>query len=396
MTRALMTEGSSISAAVAAPPGVQVVALERTGRNVKRFLKVAYAVYRDYPLWVPPLLSDLAKVFSDANPLLNHAEMRLWIAVKDGRDVGRIAGIIDRHHLQYQQDDSAFFGFFECVEDAGIARALFDAVRGWAREHRLQRLLGPMNPTTNDECGLLVEGFDSPPVFMMPYNPRYYLDLVGSEGFRKAKDLLAFNIDLSKCPMNRLGRIAEKVRMRNPSLQFRRIRRKRLRDDLDKIKDIYNSAWAENWGFTPMTDAEVDFLASRLVPLVHEGLIWLAEEGDEPVGFLLAMQDFNVAMKRLNGSLLSPGLFSALPYLLGWKSPPTARVITLGVKSSHRGRGLESVMLYEGLQVGYRLGLRAAEASWILEDNVPMHRLLEIFGAEVYKVYRIYEGPLSV
>jgi hypothetical protein len=372
--------------------GAQIVALERTKRNVQRFLKVAHPIYLDYPHWVPPLRSDLSKVFYDANPLLNHAEMQLWVAVKDGRDVGRIAGIIDRHHLKYQRDESAFFGFFECVNDAGASHALFAAVRSWARERGLRGLLGPMNPTTNDECGLLVKGFDSEPVFMMPYNPQYYADLLESEGFRKAKDLLAFNIDLAKCPMGRLGRIADKVRSRNPSLQFRRIRRRYLRDDLEKIKNIYNSAWAENWGFTPMTDPEVDFLASRLLPLVHEGLIWLAEDQDEPVGFLLAIQDFNVALKSLNGRLLSPGLFSALPYLLRWKSPPLARVITLGVKSSHRGRGLESVMLYEGLQVGYRLGLRAAEASWILEDNVPMRRLLEIFGAEVYKIYRIYEG----
>jgi len=391
-----MAETPSTPAPVdAAPAGVQIVPLERTTRNVKRFLKVAYTIYREYPLWVPPLLSDLAKVFTDANPLLKHAEMQLWVAVKDGRDIGRIAGIIDQHHLKYQRDESAFFGFFECTREPAVARALFEAVRSWARERGLQGLLGPMNPTTNDECGLLVEGFDAAPVFMMPYNPRYYLDLMESEGFRKAKDLLAFNIDLAKCPMSRLGRIAEKVRSRNPSLHFRRIRRRRLRDDLDKVKDIYNSAWAENWGFTPMTDAEVDFLASRLLPLVHEGLIWLVEDDDDPVGFLLAIQDFNVALKPLNGRLVSPGLFSALPYLLHWRSPPQARVITLGVKPSHRGRGLESVMLYEGLQVGYRLGLRAAEASWILEDNVAMRRLLEIFGAEVYKVYRIYEGGLG-
>jgi GNAT superfamily N-acetyltransferase len=194
--------------------------------------------------------------------------------------------------------------------------------------------------------------------------------------------------------MNRLGRIAEKVRQRNPSLSFRRVRRKKLQEDLDKIKDIYNSAWAENWGFTPMTEAEVDFLAARLLPLVHEGLIWLAEEEGDPIGFLLAMQDFNVALKPLKGSLLAPGILKALPYFMHWKNPDMCRVITLGVKSSHRGRGLESVMLYEGLQVGYQLGLKGAEASWILEDNVPMHRVLQVFGAEAYKTYRIYQTPL--
>jgi hypothetical protein len=252
-----------------------------------------------------------------------------------------------------------------------------------------------MNPTTNDECGLLVDGFDSPPVLMMTYNPRYYADLIEGEGFRKARDLLAFYIDLSRSPMGRLGRIAEKVRARNPSLRFRPIRKAELREDLDKVKAVYNSAWAENWGFTPMTDAEVDFLASRLKPLFTEGLVWLAEEEGEPAGFLLAIQDFNVALQPLRGRLFSPGLLRAAPYFLRWRNPPLCRVITLGVRAQDRGRGLESVMLYEGLQVGHRLGLKGAEASWILEDNVPMRRMLEVFGARAYKTYRIYEGGVE-
>jgi GNAT superfamily N-acetyltransferase len=385
---------ANLTAPVTLPDGTTIQPLSLSPANVKRFINAAHPIYARDPHWIAPLTSDLAKVFSPANPLLKHAEIQLWIASRNGQPVGRIAGIIDQNHLKYQRDDSAFFGFFECTQDAAVSKALFHAVRQWARQKGMKNLLGPMNPTTNDECGLLIHGFDSSPVFMMPYNPEYYIQLLENEGLSKAKDLLAFYIDLAKCPMNRLGRIADKVRQRNPSLSFRRVRRKKLQEDLDKVKDIYNSAWAENWGFTPMTDAEVDFLAARLLPLVHEGLIWLAEEGDEPIGFLLAMQDFNVALKPLKGSLLSPGLLKALPYFLHWKNPDMCRVITLGVKSSHRGRGLESVMLYEGLQVGYQLGLKAAEASWILEDNVPMRRVLEVFGAEAYKTYRIYQSPL--
>jgi len=371
---------------------VEILPLSRNRPNVRRFLRVPYAIYRDDPLWVAPLLLDLEKVFTDANPLLHHADIQLWVAVRNGRDVGRIAGIVDQHHLKYQRDESAFFGFFESVNDPVVTHALFNAVRQWADSRHLRRLLGPMNPTTNDECGLLIDGFDSPPVLMMTYNPRYYLDLIAAEGFQKARDLLAFYIDLAQSPMDRLGRIANKVRARNPNLVFRPILKRSLRQDLDKVKAVYNSAWAENWGFTPMTDAEVDFMASRLKPLFTEGLVWLAAEDHEPAGFLLAMQDFNVALQPLQGRILSPGLFKALPYLLRWKSTPLCRVITLGVRSQDRGRGLESVMLYEGLQVGHRLGLIGAEASWILEDNVPMRRMLEVFGAKPYKTYRIYEG----
>jgi GNAT superfamily N-acetyltransferase len=374
------------------PP--QIVELSRRSPDVRRFLKVAYPIYEGDPHWVAPLLMDVEKVFTDANPLFGHAEMKLWVAVRDGRDVGRIAGVIDQHHLQYHHDGAAFWGFFETVDDPAVSEQLFNTVRAWARAKNCQQLLGPMNPTTNDECGLLVDGFNSPPVFMMTYNPRYYEDLIEGAGFQKARDLLAFYIDLAKCPMDRLGRVAEKVRSRNPGLVFRPVHRRALRNDLEKVKDIYNSAWAENWGFIPMTDPEVDFLASRLKPLFCEGLVWLTEDAGAPVGFLLAIPDYNVAMQPLRGHLISPGLVRALPYFLGWKVPPIARVITLGVKTEHRGRGLESVMLYEGLQVGYRLGLQGAEASWILEENVPMRRMLEVFGARVYKTYRLYEGQV--
>jgi hypothetical protein len=200
---------------------IQIVPLSRQSRDVSRFLNVSYPIYRDDPLWVAPLLMDLKTVFTDKNPLFEHAEMQLWVARQNGADVGRIAGIIDAEYNRTAAEPAAFFGFFECINDRGAARQLFQAVSDWAAQKKLQRLLGPMNPTTNDECGLLVEGFDSSPVFMMTYNPRYYVDLLEGEGFRKAKDLLAFHIDLATIPMDRLGRIAEKVKKRNAGLTFR-------------------------------------------------------------------------------------------------------------------------------------------------------------------------------
>ncbi len=356
-----------------------------------RFLEVSYAIYQDDPHWVAPLLLDLKKVFTDANPLVEHAVMQLWVATRGGRDVGRIAGIIDHHHNQAANDPAAFFGFFESVNDCAVSKRLFETVRGWAREAGLARVMGPMNPTTNDECGLLVDGFDSPPVLMMTYNPRYYVELVEAEGFRKAKDLLAFYMDLAKIPMDRLERIAAKIRQRDPNLTFRPVRRKTLQQDLVKLKEVYNAAWEANWGFVPMTDAEVDFLAARLKPLLMEGLIWLAEVGAEPVGFLLALPDYNMALQPLRGRLLTPKVLGFIPYLMGWKCPSRTRVITLGVKESYRGKGLESAMLIEGLRVGIEAGVRESEASWILEDNQRMCRVLETMGGRVYKTYRLYQ-----
>ena len=251
-----------------------------------------------------------------------------------------------------------------------------------------------MNPTTNDECGLLVEGFDSSPVFMMTYNPRYYLQQVDVAGFRKAKDLLAYYMDLEKIPMDRLTRIGTKVKQRNPELSFRSVLRKTLTADIGRIKEVYNAAWQANWGFVPMTDAEVDFMAERLKPLLMEGLIWLAEAGEEPVGFLLALPDYNPALKPLRGRLLTPQVLGFIPYLLGWKRPKRTRVLTLGMKEKYRSKGLESALLIEGLRVGREAGVTESEASWILEDNVAMCRVLEAIGGKVYKRYRIYERAI--
>lgn len=373
---------------------LQIVPLSRSGGDVSRFLRVSYDIYRNDPQWVAPLLMDLKKVFTDANPLFDHARMQLWVAVRNGRDVGRIAGIVDENHNRVQKEKVAFFGFFECVEDREVCHRLFNEAAAWTRQNGLNRMIGPMNPTSNDECGLLVKGFDSPPMIMMTYNPPYYIDLIEGEGFSKTKDLLAFHIDLAKTPMDRFERIAGRVKERWPELKLSPIRRKTLQSDLTKIKEVYNAAWEDNWGFTPMTDPEVDFMADRLKPLLTEGITWLAEAGGEPVGFLLAMPDYNTVFQPLRGHLLTPALIPALPYLLQWKYPTRVRVITLGVKKEFRGRGLESVMLFEGLKAGFKIGFREAEASWILEDNTMMCRMLEVFGAIPYKTYRIYGRDL--
>lgn len=374
--------------------GVQVFPVSRGARDVNRFLHVSYGIYHDDHNWVAPLLMDARKVFSSANPFFQHAEMQLWIATRNGRDAGRIAGILDRNHHQVHGDHAAYFGFFECMPDPAVSKQLFRAATTWAKERGARRVLGPMNPTTNDECGLLVEGFDSSPQFMMTYNPPCYADLISGAGFVKAKDLFAFQIDVANCPLERLQRVASQTRRRNPELGFRAVRRQSLAADLDKLKDIYNSAWRKNWGFVPLTGPEIDFLAGRLKPLLQEGLVWIAETPTEPVGFMLCLPDYNEVLKPLRGRLWTSKVFHLLPYVLGRKVPTRCRVVTLGVKEAFRNRGVEAVMLAEGLTVGRRLGIKEAEASWVLEDNLPMRRLLEPFGGKIYKTYRIFEREL--
>jgi len=370
---------------------LRLLPLSRTGAQIDRFLRVSHRIYRDDPHWVAPLRMDLRKVFTDANPLLEHAEMQLWVASRDGSDVGRVAGIVDRNFNAYQREEAAFFGFFESVRDQAVAHALLEAVMAWARGKGLRKILGPLNPTTNEESGLLVQGFDSAPVFMMPYNPPWYADLVTAEGFAKAKDLLAYLLNLADTPMERFERLAARFRQRQPDIAIRAIRKREISQSLAKVKQVYNEAWQDNWGFVPMTDAEINFLAKRLKPLVTEGLAYLAETPHEPVGFLFALPDFNQAFQPLRGRVLTPRLLGALPYLLGWKVPSVCRVIILGVNARYRGRGIEAAMLAEGLRTGFKLGFRSVEASWILEDNTPVQRLIELFGGKAYKTYRIYQ-----
>ena len=373
---------------------VQVRPLTRRGADLRRFLRLTDAIYRHDPLWVAPLLLDFKKIFTDQNPLFAHAEMQLWIAERDGRDVGRIAGVVDRHFNEYHCEHAASFGFFECVNDHAVSQKLFAAVQDWARGRNLKRVLGPLNPTTNDESGLLIHGFDSSPMFMMTYNPPYYADLLAAEGFVKAKDLFAYMFDLANTPMARFERIAARFHQRAPDITIVPVTRRNLKQSLAQVKEVYNEAWQKNWGFVPMTDGEIDFLAARLKPLLTEGLVYVARNSHEPLGFLLAMPDFNQALKPLQGRLLTPKVLGFLPYLFGWKMPDACRVITLGVKDRYQGRGIEAAMLAAGLRTGFKLGFRTIEASWILEDNTAMQRVIELFGGKAYKTYRIYERPL--
>ncbi len=373
---------------------MKITELSRTPSGVARFLNVSYEIYRDDPLWVAPLLDDLKKVFTDKNPLFEHAEMALWVAERDGKDVGRIAGILDRAHNEFHRESTAFFGFFESPDDPHICRALFDAVSQWARSKGMTRILGPMNPTTNDECGLLVDGFDSSPVLMMTYNPRYYLALFDGAGLVKAKDLLAYVIELKEAPLPRLSRLAAGFARREKNLKIRPIRKKRLKADLTKVKEVYNAAWEDNWGFVPMTDADIDFMAARLKPLLAEDLVLLAETPEEPVAFMMSLPDFNEAMKPLKGKLLTPKLFGFLAYLFGWKRPRIVRLITLGIKKKYRNRGIDAVMFAESLKAMLKSGYQSCEISWILEDNVMVQRPIDLFEGRVYKTYRIYEKPV--
>jgi hypothetical protein len=384
---------------LSAPSAVSPVAIERIGRSkpeLARFFDVADRLYAGDSLWVAPIRSDLAKVFQDENPFFRHGEMQLFVARRDGRDAGRIAAVLDRNHNEFHGERTAFFGFFECENDPEVAAKLLDAVSLWGRERKMGILRGPVNPTLNDEAGLLVEGFESPPVMMMTYNPPYYAGLLEGQGLAKAKDLLAFWFPLEEKPLARLTKVGERFRRNSPQIRVRNVRRRELARDLAKIRDVYNEAWEKNWGFVPMTSDEMDFMAERLKPLLVPELLWLAEaprpDGTyEPIAFMLMLPDYNVAIAPTRGRLLP---FGWLRFLLAQRRIRTVRVVTLGVKGPWRQSGIQSIMMADSLRFLLGKGYTGAEVSWLLEDNELVIAAVRLWGGKLYKTYRIYEKAL--
>ena len=380
-------------------PAQAPVLIQRIGRgraDLARFFDVADRIYAGDPNWVAPLRSDVAKVFQDDNPFFRHGEIQLFLANRGAETVGRIAAVLDRNHNSFHNEKTGFFGFFESVDDPEVAGKLLDAAAVWARERKMTVLRGPTNPTLNDEAGLLVDGFDSPPVLMMTYNPRSYVTLIEGQGFRKAKDLLAYWFPLEEKPLERLARVAERFRKREPNVVVRNISKGGLAADLPKIRRVYNEAWEKNWGFVPMTPEEMDFMAKRLKPLLVEELLWLAEtkkpDGTlEPIGFMLMLPDYNRAIAPTGGRLLP---FGWLKFLLATKKIRTVRVLTLGIQKEYRMRGIQSIMMADSLRFLLKKGYTGAEVSWLLEDNELVIGAVKLWGGKLYKTYRIYERAL--
>jgi GNAT superfamily N-acetyltransferase len=375
--------------------GLEVRALTTSARDVGRFCRVQLELQGNEPHSVLPLRLEVEKVLSDANPFWCHAERALWVAFRGGRAVGRIAAVLDAEHARHHGERCVFFGFFEAVDDPAVAATLFAEVERWAATREAGRIRGPLNPNINEECGLLVEGFDRPNAVMMPYNPPYHGRLIEGVGFTKAKDLVAFDLVLADSPHARLIRLRDGLKRRSPGIELRAVTRKSLKSDLPDLKAIYNAAWERNWSAVPMSAEEIDFLAERLEPLLVNGLVWMASVKGEPAGLLLAVPDVNEALGPLKGSLLTPALLGALPMLLGWRRPKRFRLIALGVKEEFRGRGVEGWMFAETLLAAEAMGFTGCEASWVLEDNMAVHQLAGLFAAKITRRYRIYDRCLN-
>jgi hypothetical protein len=363
----------------------------KADQDLLDFIRLPWKIYKGDPHWVPPLIKDQVQKFSPGHPFFSHAEMALFLAFRNEEIVGRIAAIIDRHFVEYHQEKTGFFGFFESIPEAEVAGALFDQARAWLKSRGMEKMAGPMNPSTNDECALLIDGFDSPPCLMMPYNPRYYPDLAEGAGLKKTMDLYAYLLEASVFRLERLNRITERLGKRDPQLRLRPINLRQLDRELTIVKEVYNQAWSRNWGFVPLTEAEIDDMARNLKPLLVPDLVVFAFCGEEPVGFSVAIPDYNEVLKRLNGKI---GLMGSLKFLYYSRKIHKIRVMLLGVKQTFRKKGIEGFLYIETFKRGVKNGYYTAECSWILESNPLMQHGLEAMGGRRYKTYRIYDTPL--
>ena len=356
------------------------------------FIRFPWKVYQGNPNWVPPLISEMKFILGDKNPFFHHADAAYFLARKDGDVVGRIAAIMDRNHINIHKEQAGFFGFFECLPDVAIAQGLLNAAAAWLRERDIEIMRGPMNPSVNDECGFLLEGFDSPPMIMMTYTPPYYLEYMERCGLTKSKDLFAYiSIIKDVSAGGRLEKLASGVRARVPGLTVRPANMKRFHRELETVKDIYNSAWSHNWGYVAMTNEEIEAMAKRLKPLIVPELLIMAEVNGSPAAFFMAVPDYNQVLCKINGRMGPVGIIKFLWYS---RTIRDIRVLTLGVKEEYRKRGIEGLLYLESFKAAMKKGYERAEMSWILEDNVLMQRGCELMGGKLYKKYRIYEKRL--
>ncbi len=368
----------------------------RERRDLKRFIDFPYQLHARDPLWVPPLRRDVAALLSRTkNPFFEHAEAEYFIAERGDEVIGRIAAISNRLHNETHDDWVGFFGFFEAIDDQEVADALFTTAGEWCRSRGHDVLRGPASFSVNDECGLLVEGFESPPTLMMPHNPPYYIRLIERAGFAKAKDLWVYQggSEEKYIPVpERLARATELIRQRQ-GITLRALNMKDFAGEVARIKELYNSAWQKNWGFVPMTEHEIDHLAEQLRPVVIPELVPMAEKDGKLIGFGIALPDLNVVLRSNRSGRLFPVVLKVL-WALKAKRIRRARILLLGVAPAYQGKGVDA-MLYHWIWT--RSGEREiywGEAGWILEDNPAMNAGLEKMTFRVYKTYRLYERRL--
>ncbi len=362
----------------------------RTEKELKDFINLPFKLYKNNRYWVPPLKREVRNLFDKMkNPFWSHAEKELFLVYRNKQLSGRICAIIDYNFMEFWDEKTAYFGFFECDNDEDAAAALFEHVREYLSDKDITKYIGPMNPSTNDECAVLIEGFYTKPFIMMPHNFEYYDELIKKCGLVKAKDLNAYYFDMKDAPFEYLERICSIVRRRVHDIKVRSLNLHDFKNEVKKIQEVYNDAWSRNWGFVPMTDEEISTFAENVKSLIIPELIPIIEIDEVPVAIALAIPDYNTVLKRLNGRL---GPIEMLKFMYYKKKIKAARLMIMGVRKQYRKMGLESLLFLESFRAAQELGYTAGELSWVLEDNHPTNNTTTKLGGNLYKKYRIYEG----
>ena len=372
---------------------------ELSGRKgSKQFVRMVWQLHKDVPSWIPPIEMDRMRLIDTAkNPFYKHARLQLFMAERNGEPVGRIAAIVNDTHNQHHNDKVGFFGFFESINDQNVANALLNAAGDWLRSQGMEQIRGPVSPSTNDEVGMLIEGFEHQPSAMMPWNPSYYMNLLENADFALEKRLLAWSITYPECLTDKMERVTSALKQRG-KIKVRHLNMKQFPQEVDYIKHIYNNAWQPNWGFVPMTDEEMNTLAYEMKQIMDPDIVLFAEKEGEnhPVGFALALPNINEALAL--GKPIPPGaknLPTAIMNLMTNKKKITSlRIVILGVLPEYQGKGVDAMLYRELMEQALIKGMPNGEASWVLEDNTMMNRAAEMMQAKAYKTYGVYEKSL--
>jgi GNAT superfamily N-acetyltransferase len=364
-----------------------------TSKDKKLFINMPWMIYKYDSTWVPPLKMALSDMLNPKHPFYETGTVQCFLAFKDRDVVGRIMAINPRAYNDYHQSQAGFFGFFESTNDQEVADLLLQTAEDWIKEQGLNEIQGPFNLSSNYESGLLVKGFDDPPQIMMTYNPKYYPSFFDKRDYKKAMDLLAYNVSYPVTMPEIILKIVDRAEKKS-RITYRYFNKKDFDQEIKRMFEIYNDAWEKNWGFVPMTEKEFKHTAKDLKMILNEKLVLFVEVDGETAGFIVGLPDLHQVFKKIpTGSLLPTGIFKILNFK---KHITRMRVPTMGVKQKYRRLGLETLLYRKCQQEAEKTGMFThCEASWILEDNINMNRPLQRMGFEAYKTYRIYQKSLS-
>ena len=368
------------------------VTLVTTKEERKQFLEFPYTHYEDDEHWIPPLRMEQKKLIDkEKNAFYNNGNIAMFLAEQNGKVCGRIAAIEDHRFNDFHDSNIGFFGFFECIDDESVAKLLFKVATDWLAEKGYTDVLGPSNPSMMDEIGILIDGFQFDPSIMMPYHKPYYDKLIKSAGMEKEMDMFAFRVTQETVSFDRMYRAEEIVKRRYPRLRIREVDMKNIEQEVETVREIFNQAWKDNWGFIPLTKEELASTANDFKMILDPKVAHIAEIAGEPIAFSIALPDLNQALKKIDGKLFPFGIFKLL-----WHKRNINRIRTalMGVMPQYQGKGIDALLHKEAILNGREVGYKSSELSWVLETNTNMIRVAERLGAKIEKTYRMYRKEL--